>query len=210
MTFQSGYRTKRSSARVRQESIFSFETALGWIGIAHANDLITQIKFGYDTEFKLREQFFQPEHDNYWSSGERLDDFERNLKCRFRQFAAGEVVDFDDLDIEQTWMTPFQRHVTDACRAIPYGETLTYADLAAIAGSPKAARAVGTVMSRNRYPLLVPCHRVVGGGGQIGGYSAPDGVNLKLKLLRLEGAVDFVAADELEPDLKSDQEEETP
>ena len=70
---------------------------------------------------------------------------------------------------------------------MPYGETTTYGALAARAGSPRAARAVGTVMNRNPVPIVVPCHRVVGATGQLVGYGG--GLDRKLALLRLEGSV---------------------
>ncbi|MEO1971721.1 MAG: MGMT family protein, partial [Pirellulaceae bacterium] len=62
---------------------------------------------------------------------------------------------------------------------------ISYAGLAVAAGSPAAARAVGNVMRTNRYPLLIPCHRVVG-SGSLGGYSAPDGLDMKQRLLQME------------------------
>jgi len=68
---------------------------------------------------------------------------------------------------------PFQRKVLVACRRIPVGKTRTYAELAAAVGSPKAARAVGRVMATNRpLPIIIPCHRVVGSAGGLGGFSA--------------------------------------
>jgi len=84
-------------------------------------------------------------------------------------------------------LTPFQHAVTCACRRIPYGRTCTYGALACRSGHARSARAVGTVMARNRYPLIVPCHRVVASGGT-GGFSAPGGVAQKLALLELERA----------------------
>ena len=84
--------------------------------------------------------------------------------------------------------TEFRRRVLQQCRRIPYGDTLTYAELAVAAGSPRACRAVGNIMARNRIPLVIPCHRVVGSHGSLGGYSAPSGLPMKQRLLRLEGA----------------------
>ena len=77
--------------------------------------------------------------------------------------------------------------VIAACRRIPWGETRSYGDLATECGSPGAARAVGSVMAKNRYPLIVPCHRVLAAGGDIGGYSAADGLVMKRRLLAAEG-----------------------
>ncbi len=105
---------------------------------------------------------------------------------RLVQYAAGEDVDFSDVAVYSADRSPFQRRVLAACRAIPRGETRTYGQLARIAGSPGAARAVGRVMATNRVPLIVPCHRVVPAGGGLGGFSAPQGVAMKGRLLEME------------------------
>ena len=79
----------------------------------------------------------------------------------------------------------FARSVLECLRAVPYGSAITYGDLAARAGHSRAARAVGTVMSRNPLPLIYPCHRVVAAGGKVGGFGM--GREIKRRLLRLEG-----------------------
>lgn len=81
--------------------------------------------------------------------------------------------------------TPFQRRVWDALLAIPRGEVRTYGDLARALGT--AARAVGGAVGANPLPILIPCHRVVAGGGALGGYSGGEGESTKRHLLRLEG-----------------------
>jgi methylated-DNA-[protein]-cysteine S-methyltransferase len=63
---------------------------------------------------------------------------------------------------------------------------MSYGELAAKAGYPRAARAVGSVMSSNRFPIVIPCHRVVAAGEKPGGYTSPQGVGMKLRLLALE------------------------
>ena len=83
--------------------------------------------------------------------------------------------------------TPFQRAVLEAVAAIPRGEVRTYGEVALEVGHPGAARAVGEVMRTNRIPVLIPCHRVVRAGGDIGNYS-PD-PSFKRRLLRAEGAL---------------------
>lgn len=80
----------------------------------------------------------------------------------------------------------FDAAVWRACFRIPYGRTLSYKQLAEKAGRPRAARAVGMAMRRNRCPLIVPCHRVLASGGGIGGYSGAGGVELKRCLLQIE------------------------
>ena len=82
--------------------------------------------------------------------------------------------------------TPFQRRVWDALLTIPYGETATYAELAAAIGRPGAARAVGHANGRNPISIVIPCHRVVGSDGTLTGYAG--GLDRKRALLDLEGA----------------------
>lgn len=82
--------------------------------------------------------------------------------------------------------TPFQRGVWAALREIPYGETRSYAEIAAMAGCPRGYRAVGLANNRNPLPILIPCHRVIGANGALTGYAG--GLAVKEKLLRLEGA----------------------
>jgi methylated-DNA-[protein]-cysteine S-methyltransferase len=102
------------------------------------------------------------------------------------QFAAGACAGFSDVAVDLEHLSPFGRRVVRHCRRIPFGRTLTYGQLAARAGSPGAARAVGQVMAANRYPLIVPCHRVIGASGRLGGFSAPQGIAMKQRLLQLE------------------------
>lgn len=81
--------------------------------------------------------------------------------------------------------TPFRKIVWDVLLSIPYGETMTYGEIAARIGRPKAAHAVGGAVSRNPISLLIPCHRVVGTSGSLTGYAG--GLDKKVQLLELEG-----------------------
>ena len=80
--------------------------------------------------------------------------------------------------------TPFQQRVWRALAAIPYGETVSYGELAATIGAPHAARAVGLANGRNPIPIVVPCHRVIGADGRLTGYGG--GLERKWALLELE------------------------
>ncbi|HZT32056.1 MAG TPA: methylated-DNA--[protein]-cysteine S-methyltransferase [Bryobacteraceae bacterium] len=80
--------------------------------------------------------------------------------------------------------TPFQRRVWAELVEIPYGETRSYAEVAAAIGAPRAVRAVGAANGRNPAPIVVPCHRVIGAGGKLVGYGG--GLALKRRLLDLE------------------------
>jgi methylated-DNA-[protein]-cysteine S-methyltransferase len=106
---------------------------------------------------------------------------------RFRVFLAGHDVGFDDVRLDLSWATPFQRRLTSVLRSVPRGEVVTYGELAALAGRPGAARAAGTYCATNRFAIVVPCHRVVAAGG-IGGYGT-DGIPVKRRLLALEGVL---------------------
>ena len=83
--------------------------------------------------------------------------------------------------------TPFRRRVWEAMQAIPYGETRSYGDLARALDS--APRAIGGACGANPIPLVIPCHRVVGAGGALGGFSGGDGCDTKRQLLALERAL---------------------
>ena len=107
------------------------------------------------------------------------------LPGRLKRYLSGESVDFPDR-LDLSGATYFQRSVWQIVRAIPYGETRSYAWVASQLGSGKSARAVGQAMAGNPLPILVPCHRVVGSNGKLGGFR--DGVEMKKYLLNLEAA----------------------
>lgn len=123
-----------------------------------------------------------PTHETLVAQSDKVSN---RLAARFRAYFGGERDEFRDVELELEWATPFQRALADALRAIPYGETVTYGELAALAGRPGAARAAGTFCAGNRFGLVVPCHRVVAAGG-LGGYGSL-GAAYKQRLLRLEG-----------------------
>jgi methylated-DNA-[protein]-cysteine S-methyltransferase len=92
-----------------------------------------------------------------------------------------------DLPLDVAMLAEFNRRVLRELARVPYGEVVTYGELAARAARPRAARAVGTVMNRNPLPIVLPCHRVIGAGGKLVGYAG--GLERKETLLRLEGAL---------------------
>ena len=107
---------------------------------------------------------------------------------RVQQHLAGNLQDFADLAYDWSRVTEFQSRVLRAVLAVKPGRTATYGDLArAIGAKPGAARAIGGAVGANPWPLLVPCHRILGAGGKLTGYSAPGGLATKASLLALEG-----------------------
>jgi methylated-DNA-[protein]-cysteine S-methyltransferase len=109
-----------------------------------------------------------------------LDDVRRELD----EYFDGRRRSFDlPLDLR---VAEFPAAVLDELARVPYGQTDTYGKLAARAGRPKAARAVGTIMNRNPIPIVLPCHRIVGANGALTGYAG--GLDVKRRLLELEGA----------------------
>jgi methylated-DNA-[protein]-cysteine S-methyltransferase len=92
-----------------------------------------------------------------------------------------------ELQVDLALLADFNRRVLRELARVPYGEVVTYGELAARAARPRAARAVGTVMNRNPLPIVLPCHRVIGANGKLVGYGG--GLERKEALLRLEGAL---------------------
>jgi methylated-DNA-[protein]-cysteine S-methyltransferase len=107
------------------------------------------------------------------------------LTLRLVAFFRGEDVSFEDVELTWEEETPFGRALGEALRRVPRGEVVSYGELAALAGRPRAARAAGTFCAGNRLPVFVPCHRVVSAHG-LGGYGSL-GRDYKRRLLALEG-----------------------
>jgi len=101
------------------------------------------------------------------------------------EYLAGQRRQFD-LPLDLSHVSPFQNRVLNLTYGIPYGETLTYKEIATLLGNPRAARAVGRVEATNPIPLVIPCHRVLGADGSLHGYGGPGGIKLKAWLLELE------------------------
>lgn len=107
------------------------------------------------------------------------------LVDKLQRYFEGEDVTFNE-PLDPTLGTEFQRQVWALTRAIPRGQTRSYGEIARQAGSPGAARAVGQAMARNPWPIVVPCHRVVGHDGRLTGFGG--GLEMKLRMLEMEGA----------------------
>jgi methylated-DNA-[protein]-cysteine S-methyltransferase len=169
-----------SPATTPMLDIVAFRTALGWISMAGSDSVLYRLSFGH----RAREDALRA----IARSSFRLsrDPWNTPLVERLQSYADGQLDDFSDVRIDISHLTRFGRRVVEATRRIRFGDTRSYGEIAADAGNASAARAVGAVMAGNRVPLVVPCHRVVGSRGKLGGFSAPDGLAMKRRLLTLE------------------------
>ncbi|MGN9916480.1 methylated-DNA--[protein]-cysteine S-methyltransferase [Micromonospora palomenae] len=114
------------------------------------------------------------------------DELARRAVAELRAYFAGELTDFG-VPVAARRGSEFERAVWREMTRIPYGETLTYGEVARLVGDPGAARAVGVACNRNPVPVLVPCHRIVGAGGKLVGFGG--GLPRKVRLLELEAGV---------------------
>jgi methylated-DNA-[protein]-cysteine S-methyltransferase len=163
--------------------------AIGWQG-----DALRRLVFGYASRRQAavalaRMPWLSDQFCRFLSESQHAEQpqWVRDVVNRLERYADGEPVEFADVPLALDHLTLFARRVVAACRRVGWGQVSTYGELAARCGSPGAARAVGSVMAKNCYPLIVPCHRVLAAGGAIGGYSAPDGLRMKRRLLAMEG-----------------------
>lgn len=158
-----------------------FPTAIGWFGLLGNVKGLSRMVFAHPSAKSVKQAL-----------GSQADDAEEadwspQLRQKCERYATGQKVRFDDVKIVRDRpLTEFQERVVAIVRAIPRGETLTYGEVATLAGSPGAARAVGSVMSSNPVPVIVPCHRVVGACGSLGGFSAAGGIRTKQWMLDIE------------------------
>jgi methylated-DNA-[protein]-cysteine S-methyltransferase len=160
-----------------------FDTVIGACGIAWSERGLTRLTLPEAdrgaTEQRARRGAARPSE----TAPAAID----QLIARIQSYMTGQSIDFASVVVDLTGTGSFEQKVYDAARCIPWGQTASYGELARRAGSPDAARAVGTALSRNPVPIIVPCHRILAKGHRIGGFTAPGGIFTKERLLALEG-----------------------
>jgi methylated-DNA-[protein]-cysteine S-methyltransferase len=153
---------------------------IGWVGlVAGATGLVGIISHPLETKVlgSIAEDYpgiSQNDNKVLEMAGLQILDYFRGRRREF------------DLPLDIRGFTPFTRMVLDKLCRVPFGATLTYAELGSLAGRPGSARAVGRVMAINPLPIVSPCHRVVGAGGKLTGYSGGEGIATKSWLLQFE------------------------
>lgn len=157
-------------------------TLWGWVGIAISDHGL----IGTVLPSRTPEEVLAPLLRRWPGAQEGMNPRLMILQEKLQRYFRGELVDFRDevLDVRQG--TDFQVRVWSVVRSIPYGQVRSYSWVAAQVNSPQAARAVGQVMATNPFPIIVPCHRVVGKNGQLIGFGG--GLEMKRCLLELEAA----------------------
>jgi methylated-DNA-[protein]-cysteine S-methyltransferase len=175
------FRTTAAALRLLDVGFDVVESPVGQLFVAASDRGLASISFDADPEQQL-ERLARIAGPRVLRSPASVDAARRELD----EYFAGRRHSFD-LSLDLRALPPFTVDVLRELGRVPYGETTTYGALAARVGRPRAARAVGTVMHRNRIPIVLPCHRVVGSTGDLTGYAG--GLDRKRQLLRLEGAL---------------------
>lgn len=107
---------------------------------------------------------------------------------RVQALLAGDAINLEDIPLDLEAAPEFHRKVYEVARTIPPGHTMTYGEIAKRLGTPHESREVGQALGRNPIAIIVPCHRVLGADGKMGGFSAGGGVATKRRILEIEGA----------------------
>jgi methylated-DNA-[protein]-cysteine S-methyltransferase len=161
-----------------------FETAIGSVGLAWNGTGISAIQLPEATPAATRARLASrsPDADVETQPPATV---RRGIQ-RIRAHLDGRPQDLTALRLDAARLSPFTQRVYDALRRVSSGTTVSYGELAKLAGSPGAARAIGRAMATNPFPIVVPCHRVMAAGGKAGGFSAFGGLVTKDRLLAIE------------------------
>ncbi|MBY4109353.1 methylated-DNA--[protein]-cysteine S-methyltransferase [Rhodococcus fascians] len=162
-----------------------FDTAIGRCGLAWSADGVIAVTLPEPSD----EAMFDYLAD-FGATRGPVDALAADAIDRIVALLAGRAVDMSPIPLVLK-VSAFDASVYTVCSAIPRGATLTYGDIARRLGLPGAAQAVGGALGRNPVPITVPCHRVLGAGREVGGFSAPGGANTKQRILGIEGVAGF-------------------
>jgi methylated-DNA-[protein]-cysteine S-methyltransferase len=163
-----------------------FDTAIGICGIEWGPRGINGLQLPMGGDGKIRARIRQRRGDIVEAAP--TEEVQRAID-RIVKLLAGGRDDLLDIVLDLDGVPEFNRGVYDIARSIPPGQTLTYGDIAKRLGGVELSRDVGQALGRNPCPIVVPCHRVLAAGQKPGGFSARGGVDTKLKMLAIEGAV---------------------
>ena len=158
-----------------------FSTNMGYFGLLTSSEGIVRTSLPMPTKLASK-YYLLREIENAKLDLNLMPALQKDITSYFK----GSCVDFSGVKISLAAFTVFQIDILTTCRKIAYGQTATYSRLACMAKHPRSARAVGNVMAKNPVPLIIPCHRIIRSDGRLGGFTAPEGIALKRKMLNLE------------------------
>jgi len=167
------------------KSFAVFETALGWCAIAWSEAGVTRGWLPGTTEAAIRRSVAWREPDAVEAEP---PPFAAEAIEGVQALMADGATDLSHIRLDMSAIPPLHVRLYEIARAIPPGETLTYGEVAERLGDRNLAREVGRGLGLNPFPPIVPCHRILAASGKTGGFSAPGGVDTKLRLLNLEKA----------------------
>lgn len=162
-----------------------FATALGFAGIAWTDAGLTRLCLPQARREPIAQQLFR--HGDVADAQSEPPQWVAEAMASISAYAEGKRTEFDSVPVDLAGMDAFHLAIYAATRALAYGQTTTYGELAKRAGHAGLARETGAALGANPVPLVIPCHRVLAAGGRIGGFSAPGGAATKERMLALEG-----------------------
>jgi methylated-DNA-[protein]-cysteine S-methyltransferase len=161
-----------------------FPTPLGECGIAWRGDIVVATCLPFENAAETERRLAARSGG---TKGEPPPAIQRAIAA-ITALLEGKKTDLNFIACDFVGVDPFAAKIYDLTRAIPAGETLTYGAIASRLGDKLLAQRVGQALGRNPFPIVVPCHRVVGANAKLTGFSAPGGVATKLRMLAIEGA----------------------
>ena len=158
-----------------------FQTRWGFFGLAGSQNAIIRTVLPSPDEKTVEKLLLKG------LKNPRIDkNFNKDLQHKIQSFFEGCPVDFWNVPVQINQFSQFTRNVLTACRSVTFAQTESYGQLAEKITRKNAARAVGSALSKNPLPLIIPCHRIIRSDGSISGFSAPGGSKLKSKLIQHE------------------------
>lgn len=158
-----------------------FSTAWGWAAVSWNGRKVSYIYLLHEDKRSIiaymQKQFQKSKAPNWVQV----------LIGKIQAHLAGKMQCFRDIPLDFEGISSFRKQVYERLLKVKAGNVITYGEIAKDLGKPKAARAVGQALGKNRFPLIIPCHRVVTADKRLGGFSAWGGTKTKAKLLKIEG-----------------------
>ncbi len=159
-----------------------FNTAWGWAAVYGEGNTLESSLLPAATVERILEQIAKTGQEARFIAD---DDNSHPVVNDYRAYYQGKVISDWNINLKLDHLPSFTRQVLQYVYTIPYGETSTYSEVAIVLGNPRASQAVGQALRHNPIPLIIPCHRVLAVNNP-GGFSAPGGIETKLKMLAWE------------------------